>query len=109
MPRRRNFIRAETPDVQGEDSYIVVTLPTTKDLKELVSLESDDNVRAFESGADLIRKHVREWNWVNDDGEPLPLPKENPDVIDDLTAQEFRTVLDVMTGSADGKKKSAGN
>lgn len=109
MPKRQNRIRAATPDVQGDDSYIVVTLPTTQELKAIIRLEDSDNVQAFESGADLIRNHLKEWNWVDDDEEPLPLPKDDMDVIGRLTAQEFRTVLDVMTGSADGKKKSAGN
>lgn len=109
MPRRQNRIRAATPDVQGEDSYVVVTLPTTQELKAIIGLDDSDGLQAFESGAGLIRKHVREWNWVDDDDKPLPLPKDDPDVIGELTAQEFRTILDVMTGSADGKKKSAGN
>lgn len=109
MPRRQNRIRAETVDVQGDDSYIVVTLPTTQELKAIIRLEDGDNVQAFDSGADLITRHVKEWNWVDDDEKPLPLPKDDPDVIGQLTAQEFRTVLDVMTGSIDGKKKSAGN
>jgi hypothetical protein len=67
MPERRAATyRVATPDVQGDDSWI-----------ELRKIDYGTRKR-FQAGEidalDLIEMHLAGWNWVDDDGEPLPQP-----------------------------------
>ena len=42
--------------------------------------------------------HVRSWNWVGDDGEPLPLPADDPSVIERLTTDEMAFIIACVNG-----------
>lgn len=53
----------------------------------------------------LLATHVTEWNWVDDDGKPLPLPKDHPEVMDQLTDLEVQALSNALRGpdAATGK------
>lgn len=104
MPRRQNRRRVETLSVQGDDSYVVVSLPHVSEIEEVME-QSGDNLESFKAGSMIIAKHVHEWNWVDDDGGDLPLPNSGNDNVGLLTTEEFKLLIELMLGSTEQKKK----
>ena len=131
MPKRNNIKRVESPDLQGEDSYVVIRTVewgVSKQLKprmrvaedhvnrkqklldrasEALDEASDDQKEAAQAAVeaaqialdeaeskliaiteDLIKKNLIEWNWVDDDGNPLDSPSQNGNVLDRLSSDE---------------------
>jgi hypothetical protein len=106
MPERQNVRRFPSEAVQGEGSWIEVSRLTVGEAREADRLRKDPDADSFEAVGDIYKKHVRAWNWVDDDGEPLPLPADDPDVINDLTDQEFAFISDCLVGSEEERKNS---
>ena len=52
---------------------------------------------------DLVSAHVLEWNFVDDEGEPLPQPAEKPEVVDELTEEEATFIVLALTNSEEQK------
>jgi hypothetical protein len=113
MAERQGKIRIESVDVQGEGSFVVVrrlsygqkrmatqmvaraaggTIPTDIKAEGLTIntayLEDNDKFTG-----QLLRENVLEWNWVDFDGNPLRLPKDDPAVIDQLTDDEVEFLV----------------
>lgn len=92
-PKRRQR-RFETPGVQGDDSYVVVTLPTVGEVQPIVELAAAGH-DTFGAKRAVVTDHVIKWNWVGDDGRPLPLPVD----VDLLTTDEYELLTDLLFGS----------
>lgn len=65
----------------------------------LVAIE-DDAARARE----FLAKTVVDWNFTDDAGQPLPLPKDKPEVINDLTIEVIQLITRQITGDAEVSK-----
>ena len=70
-------------------------------LDDLPTFES--TVNPLDYGLEKLRLHVIAWNWVDDDGNPLPDPKENPEVFDELTDDEVTFLINKMMGVDESK------
>ena len=121
MPKRQTVKRHETEEIQGEDSYVVVTGIKVRDIRRLRKMVRNEGLQErneehrekgeseeeptdqFEESLKLIAKHVTKWNWVDDDEEPLPVPAENPEVMDELTNEEAVFLTELMIGSIAAK------
>lgn len=113
MAQRMNTVRVASDAVQGPGSYVVVRklgytqrqratgllteafggqLPKSRDLGEvqlpLQLMQAND---AFTR--ELLAGNVAEWNWVDDEGQPLPLPSADLGVVDRLTEDEVNFVV----------------
>jgi len=116
MPQRQSIITYDSTSVQGEGSWIKVRLISHGEQKQftrayggMVGREIKDiDPQALETMQEandaLICKNVIDWNWVDDDGQPLPLPKDDPAVVDLLTEFEHQFIADAMKGEGDRKK-----
>jgi hypothetical protein len=109
MPQRQNLRRVDASGVQGEGAYVVLralpwalqqraqralveqaggTLPS--DLTQIpVSLGFLDANDALTY--EMLAGCVAEWNWVDDAGAPLPLPKDGG--LERLTGDEVMFLL----------------
>lgn len=119
MPERISTRTYSTEDVQGKDSWIKLRGMT---LGEAINIRQEAEERAgfwFRLGALLGRlfkkaptqsevahrntewafRFVRDWNWVDDQGEPLPKPEADPDVRFRLTLEEMRCITDCVNGA----------
>ena len=125
MAKRKTVKKVPTDKLQGEDSYVIVTAVKTKEIKktrresravsdaqkkvEKRRKDGDEDIEdvepydAFGSGLDMIRRHLKEWDWVDDDGVPLPQPKEDPNILDELTIEEVTYLAKLLTGEEDSK------
>ncbi len=53
----------------------------------------------IEDTENLFMFCIKEWNWVDDDGNALPLPSQNPEILDDLTDDETVFIMEKVMGS----------
>ena len=106
MPQRMSIKRFESPEIQGDDSWIEVSRLTVGEARIINEQQGKDDLDSFEAVLPLYRKHITNWNWVDDDGEPLPLPEDDPDVIDRLTDREFAFVAECLSGGSEDEQKN---
>lgn len=76
MPRRKLTCRVDSAEVQGDGSYVVLRVLPYGAISE--AIQRFGQGVAIENNDEWIRKTIStcviEWNWVDDDGNPLPLP-----------------------------------
>lgn len=90
--------RYDSSDVQGPDSYVVMWRRTHGQAKaQRDSQVNDDTLEQ------MIANAVVEWNWTDAEGTPLPLPKDDPAVIEDMPENELALLLHVFLGAIDVK------
>ena len=102
MPERKNkkFRRVDSTEVQGEGSYVVFESPgfdamgAVLKVAQLEGLEdgkvnlSDLDQGMFDAVFDLLQATVKEWNLVDDQGDPLPQPLSDGTIRKLLTQEE---------------------
>ena len=98
-PKRRRVRRHSSNEVQGEGSWVIVAALTVAEMREFRKRTDKKDFDAFELGVEVLQTHVREWNWVDDDGQPFPQPKDDPSVIDLLTDEEVKFLSVLIQGS----------
>lgn len=125
MPKRMNVKKFDTSEVMGEDSYIKLRMLTVGEIRHLrkesakakrqieqrqAQLEAGKEPTVevpefdwFEKGLQLLAKQLVSWNWVDEEGEPLPHPREDPTVIDRLTEEESEVIVDCLMGEKEAK------
>jgi hypothetical protein len=54
-------------------------------------------------GNETIASFILEWNWVDDDGNALTQPKDDPTVLVKLYPQEYNYVMSLLSGNSDPK------
>jgi len=101
MAKRTTVKRFDTDEVQGEGSYVVLSSLKVKEIRHLRNADKakDNDFDAFDEGCKLLAQHIVDWNWVDDEDQPLPLPKGKVSVIDMLTNEESEFLSDLMTGT----------
>jgi hypothetical protein len=122
MPQRANVRTFDTSEVQGEGSYITLrpmTLGEVLDVQRaaeerrtfwyrlarffgrIVQRRPSPTEIARQNMADVI-SYVREWNWVDDDGKPLPFPSDDASVLYRLSMAE----MSLITACVNGERQS---
>lgn len=100
--------------VQGEGTWVKMRRPKVGQLKKLMELqvvEGDDNqLKAFDEVTDLLTGLVIDWNWTDENDEPLPKPG-NGALLGDLVTDDELFFLSNLIGEEaqkareDAKKK----
>jgi hypothetical protein len=47
----------------------------------------------------MFESHIVDWNWSDEDGEPLPPPADEPEVLETLTKEEYQFLTGVFQGT----------
>lgn len=114
MPQRITNRKIDTPELQGEGSFIVIkSLPygVTRQLNRISTLMQDTEnmeketperrLQIVEDGVAFTDKIVIdslvEWNWVDDLGNPMSLPSK-PEDLDTLTFEEIQFIIECVKG-----------
>lgn len=103
MPKRRSVRKYPCDEVQGEGSYVVLSGVKVKEIRAARKISEEEGLDDFEAGISLLARHVVKWNWVDDEGNELPLPKNDPDVINELTSQEADLLVKFLMGESETK------
>lgn len=116
MAQRQNIVTYDSAEVQGEGSWVKVRQITHGESKRMlreygafmgkgVQDVPPEKIEEMQAQNDaLIARNVIEWNWVDEDGDPLPLPQKSPEVLDDLTESETKFIGLALRGDAERKK-----
>jgi len=75
-----------------------------KEIRAMRKLAAEDDYDAFEGGLKMLADHLLDWNWVDDEDNPLPLPKNDPSVIDELTSAESEFLANLLMGEDKAEK-----
>ncbi len=92
----KSKFRVASDEVQGEGSWVDFQRPTWGMIGEL---PADDR-----SGKRLLELAIVGWNWTDDDGAALPLPKDTPGLLDRLPQPE---AIWLMQNSGGPKQEEA--
>jgi len=105
-------LRVETPEAQGDDSWIVIRKPMGVEPLEFRRLNNiDDQAPSRENSRAMLQLMVsliEDWNWVDEDGQPLPLPESDPEIADRLNSEEL-TAITHAVGKAMMPQTDLGN
>lgn len=116
MPTRISIVTIPTP-VQGDDAWVKIKRPTVGEMEEMYERyriavtpsQSPENGGGIDPQVamrdELLNRFVQEWNWVDDDGLPLPQIKNDPSVIRKLLSNEIDALYQAITMQDDNKKK----
>lgn len=103
---RRNIRRVASDAVQGAGSWVSVRIISFGEAKRITAEtgNADANSAATIAMTErLIREHLVDWSWRDDNGNPLPLPSQDANVIDQLTVEEIAFLGTAINGNADPK------
>ena len=87
--------KVRSDEVQGPGSYVVLkrvrVSPEEARMVKTYDIEHMQPLLDFFEG--YLARVIVKWNWVNDEGRPLPLPKEDPKVIGELNMDELYFII----------------
>jgi hypothetical protein len=118
MPKQ-NRVKTITGGPQGEDAKVVLLMPTYGENRAFKTVSSRFNAssedtpeqtEAKETQADtylksFISNHVVEWNWADEEGTPLPMPRHEITVLDKLMNEEL-TFLSLALAGQEASQES---
>ena len=99
MPKRKSVNKFDAKEIQGEGAFVKVSAVKVQQIRELREGSGEEGFDYFEEGLKLVAAHVVDWNLVDDEGDPLPLPADIPEVIDELTEDEASWIVDRLLGN----------
>jgi len=96
--KHKKYRRVDSSEVQGEGSFVLLKSPGFSDLREIGGLSTleEDTSATVKAMIPLWASLVIDWDWVDDDDNPLPKPSDQPEVIDSLSFQEQQFLLDAL-------------
>lgn len=98
MPKRQRVKRFDSTEVQGEGSFVTCSSTTLGEQREIGRRQKDGEDMGL-VGLDVLRTHILQWNWVDDDGEPMPQVSTDPDILDELTDAELEFLMACIGGA----------
>jgi hypothetical protein len=109
MPQRKHkaIEKVNCEAIMGEDSWVEIRNPTYEDLELVMDGAGEmDEGKKMEISKMLINRLVLNWNWVDDDGAPMPKP--TPEILSKLPLQETLFLVDAISLDevTDNQKKS---
>jgi len=107
MPKRQSVKKHDASEVQGEGAWVTTSEVKVKEIRVIRKQSADPEFDDFEGGIALLARHIVAWNWVDDEGKPLPSPKNDPKVMDELTNAESEFLVDLLMGEKGSSKNSS--
>ena len=107
MAQRVSTSKVLSDSVQGEGSFVVLRAIPYGLIRERATMATDDMAQMLAFNAQFLASVVVEWNWVDDEGNPLPLPADDPGVIDKLVLPEFQFIAEAAGLNDAGAAKKA--
>jgi hypothetical protein len=82
MPARKITRRISTPAGQGDDSWVEIRQVTVREVEQGLLKRgkpdetSGDEAARYIENAQMIIGRLASWNWVDEQGQSLPLPQD---------------------------------
>lgn len=108
VAQRQNINTFDSEEVQGEGSWVKVRAVPYGEAKANMrrAAEAATDEDRLKLGEQAIASYVVEWNWVGDDGKPLPQIHGDPTVLDLLTGAEMGFLKECINGERSAQKKA---
>lgn len=86
----------KSEEIQGEGSFVTMRKPSWGMMRKATAeIEGKSEQEAgLAMMNDLLPGLITAWNWTDVEGELLPLPKDRPEVIDDLEVEEVMFLVE---------------
>ena len=88
----KKYRTIESTAVQGEGSFVKVKSMTINEMMGYGN-SKDKDADPAKLGLQILDDMIVDWNWVDDDDNPLPIPAENPGTVASLPFQESTWLL----------------
>lgn len=84
------LFRYDSAEIQGEGSFVTMRKPSWGVMRRATAMmEGKSEAEAgLAMMSELLPSLITAWNWTDVEGELLPLPKDHPEIIDDLEVEE---------------------
>ena len=100
--KHKTFRVIDSSEIQGDGSFVKFKNITLNEILKYSQSDKGkvDNEEAAQLGLKVLDDMIVDWDWVDDEDQPLPIPSENPGTIGGLPFQESSWLLRV-SGIAD--------
>lgn len=96
MPKRKSgTFRVDASEVQGDESFVELRTVRYGEFRLAQKGELKDD--------EVLQKHVLEWNFVDDEGVPMPQVRDEPEIVFALTMPEKNFLIDALLNGPDAK------
>ena len=90
--KHKLYRKVDSAEVQGEGSWVLLKAPTLDEIAGAELPSEGDQKQAMEFGATVLGKLVIDWDWVDDDDQPLPKP--TPEIVRALPYAEIMFLME---------------
>ncbi len=90
--------------MQGEGSFVKLRALPYGMVTSRAKINQDDMAAVLAFNEEFLAAVVVDWNWVDDDGKQLPLPADDPKVLNRLVIPEFEFIARSAGLDAQAKK-----
>jgi hypothetical protein len=104
MAQRVSTRKVLSDEVQGEGSYVTLRALPYSMISARAGIDQDDFAQVLKFNETFLASVVVDWNWVDDDGNPLPLPADDPGVVEKLVIPEFQWIATAAGLDSTAKK-----
>jgi len=109
MPQRQSNTKRVEGGPQGEDAFVTIQRLTIDEGETFSKLFANIDPATAEQREAEVRSRMAEillgWNWVFDDGSPMPSPHDNVGLIGKLYSSELEWLMKAIMGNTEGEKK----
>jgi len=105
MAQRVSTRKVLSDEVQGDGSYVMLRALPYSMISQRAKIDQNDFDQVLAFNEQFMAAVVVDWNWVDDAGEKLPLPADDPSVVNRLVIPEFQFIA--TSAGLDGSAKKA--
>ena len=90
----------------GKKSYVIWRKLTWAESKAFTLMQRNDELtdeQKIDATQTLLQEHIAEWNWVDEDGVPMPLPTADNGVFENLNDDETAFLVGLVSSGKDPK------
>ena len=98
MVIRNSVVKVDASKIQGEGAYILWRRITWGERKQI----QESNKQGTLDPMQIVIDYLDEWNWVDNDGNPLPIPSTLDD-LNDLYDEELEFLAEVAAKALTGR------
>lgn len=103
MPKRPNTVKVDSSAIQGEGSFVEFRRLTWGERKDIIQKIGELQGAEYSTFiVEFMLGQLCNWNWVDKDGKPLPLPTDE-DELNKLYPEESDFLVDLAVKAVAGR------
>jgi len=100
---QRNRSKRVDNTVNHNEGWLIYNLPSMGETRDSAK-ELQLSIKAHGDNSDEVTNlifrqfagYIVDWNWIDDEGNPLPKPSDNWKVMEQLTNEEFTYIVELI-------------